>query len=249
MRTPIKHSSESLSKQVKSNAEHKSVADTELDLSLSVEKQPNSYTVSVIMQSQPSTHAWADEVWDARGIVASADVSNQSSDKKNSAEENQVKVIEQGDKKQLIYSGLKIRLFLDECESYYHNLMSPEPGCFIVARYEDDEGNETDKPIPILASLSFDEAHSYLEGDDTVYAVPIPAELYRWAEVYVLENYVAEKRVKRKRVDWKKGDKRNSSSHAPAFEGEKPDGSAINTSVSNASVTNASFSKKGNPDA
>lgn len=165
------------------------------------------------MESQPSTHKWADEVWDARGIVVS------SVDSDNVKKE--VKVIEQDNSeiKQLIYSGMKIRLFLDECESYYHNMMSPEPGCFIVARAEDEDGEETDMPIPVLATLSFDEAHSYLEGDDIVYAVPIPAELYVWAEAYVLENYVAEKRVKRKRVDWKKGDKRNSSSHAPAFDG------------------------------
>lgn len=228
-----------MSKQAKSEPEIDQVTDGDLDLSLSVEKQPTSFTISVIMESQPSSHAWADEVWDARGIVASADALGEDGATKNSVDEGVVKVIEQGDKKQLIYSGLKIRLFLDECESYYHNMMSPDPGCFIVARYEDEEGNETDKPIPILVTLSFDEAHSYLEGDDTVYAVPIPAELYRWAEVYVLENYVAEKRVKRKRVDWKKGDKRNSSSHDPVFEGKNPDGSGMSSSVS----------KKGNPDA
>ena len=166
------------------------------------------------MESKPSSHQWADEVWDARGVVAA------SADTENSEEaERDVKTIERGVAKQLIYSGMKIRLFLDECESYYHNMMSPEPGCFIVARFEDEDGEETDMPIPVLATLSFDEAHSYLEGDDIVYAVPIPAELYVWAEAYVLENYVAEKRVKRKRVDWKKGDKRNSSSHAPAFDG------------------------------
>lgn len=166
------------------------------------------------MESQPSSHPWADEVWDAKGIVASASDAEVS-------ENVSTKIIEQGNTKQIIYSGLKIRLFLDECESYYHNMMSPEPGCFIVARTENEEGDETDMPIPVLATLSFDEAHSYLEGDDIVYAVPIPAELYVWAEAYVLENYVAEKRVKRKRVDWKKGDKRNSSSHEPAFESSK----------------------------
>jgi len=175
---------------------------------LSDDKLPESFTVSIIMESKPSTHPWADEVWDATGIVVTDDPKD-------------VKTIERGDAKQLIYSGMKIQLFLDECESYYHNMMSPEPGCFIVARTEDEEGNETDMPIPVFATLSFDEAHSYLEGDDTVYAVPIPVELYSWAEAYVLENYVAEKRVKRKRVDWKKGDKRNSSSHAPAFDGPK----------------------------
>ena len=175
------------------------------------------------MESKPSNHPWADEVWDAKGVVASADDALNPDD--TAKGKNEVKIIHQGDSKQFIYSGLSIRLFLDECESYYHNMMSPEPGCFIVAREEDEDGNETSMPIPVLVTLSFDEAHSYLEGDDTVYAVPIPKELYLWAEAYVLENYVAEKRVKRKRVDWKKGDKRNSSSHEPAFDGpaaEKP---------------------------
>ncbi len=222
--TPIENSKQDSSQ--KANAE--SQTDSEIDLSFSGEKLPDSFYISVIMESQPSSHQWADEIWDASGIVASS-VDIAGSDDDLNHEKREVKVIEQGDVKQLIYSGMKIRLFLDECESYYHNMMSPEPGCFIVARAEDEDGNETDMPIPVLVTLSFDEAHSYLEGDDIVYAVPIPAELYRWAEAYVLENYVAEKRVKRKRVDWKKGDKRNSSSHAPTFDGpvvankDKPD--------------------------
>jgi hypothetical protein len=33
-----------------------------------------------------------------------------------------------------------------------------------------------------VVSLSYDKAHAYLEGDETVYSVPIPAELYRWSE-------------------------------------------------------------------
>ena len=208
MRLTIKHPNHSKNQQ--NSTDHQ--ADAVLDMSLSKEKLPDSFSISIIMESQPSSHPWADEVWDAKGIVAS-DVDD--------SEIVPTKIIEQGDTKQLIYSGLIIRLFLDECESYYHNMMSPEPGCFIVARTENEEGDETDMPIPVLATLSFDEAHSYLEGDDIVYAVPIPPELYVWAETYVLENYIAEKRVKRKRVDWKKGDKRNSSSHEPAFDSPK----------------------------
>jgi len=154
--------------------------------------QPSRFLVSVIMQSKPSSSKWVEEVWDAIGLVVLTDEQGK----------HNVKQIIQGDSKQLIYSGLTIRLFLDECESYYHNLMSPEPGCFIVAREEDAEGNESDVPIPFLVSLSFDEAHAYLEGDDIVYSVAIPPELYRWTEAYVLENYSAEKRKKRKRKDW-----------------------------------------------
>ena len=156
---------------------------------------PEFFPVSVIMQSQPSQSPWVDEVWQAIGLVSQAQ-----------AKAGDIRVTEQGGIKQVIYGGLKIRLFLDECESYYHNLMSPEPGCFVVAREEDEEGNDTDVPIPVLVTLSFDEAHAYLEGDDIVYAVPIPPELYRWAEAYILKNYSAEKRKKRKRKDWRKGE-------------------------------------------
>ncbi|WP_299878475.1 DUF3305 domain-containing protein [uncultured Cocleimonas sp.] len=165
------------------------------------EKLKNSFTVSVIMESRPSQNQWVDEVWDAVGIVALSDPDDGSN--KDSDNNNEIKVVEQGDIKQLIYSGMKVRLYKDECESYYHNLMSPEPGCFIIAREEDAEGNDTGIPIPFLVSLSFDEAHAYLEGEATIYAVPIPAELYLWAEAYIIDNYIAEKRIKRKRTDWK----------------------------------------------
>jgi len=159
------------------------------------ENLPHSFPVSVIMESRPSKSQWIDETWNGVGIVA------QSGTKKGD-----IKVIAQGEVKQVIYGGLKINLHLDECESYYHNLMSPKPGCFIVAREEDEDGEETEIPIPFLVTMSFDEAHAYLEGDDTVYAVPIPEALYGWVEAYVVENYSAEKRKKRKRKDWKKGE-------------------------------------------
>jgi len=159
------------------------------------EDLPNSFSVSVIMESRPSKSQWIDETWNGIGIVA-----------QTGTEKGDIKVITRGATKQVIYGGLKINLHLDECESYYHNLMSPKPGCFIVAREEDEEGEETDIPIPFMVTMSFDEAHAYLEGDDTVYAVPIPPELYRWVEAYVVENYSAEKRKKRKRKDWKKGE-------------------------------------------
>ncbi len=160
-----------------------------------VEVLPKFFPVSVIMESRVSSSPWVDEIWDAVGLVSQAQ-----------AKQGDISEVKQGGSKQIIYGGLKITLYADECESYYHNLMSPKPGCFIVTRGEDDEGNDTELPIPFLVTLSFDEAHAYLEGDDTVFSVPIPPELYRWAEAYILENYSAEKRKKRKRKDWRKGE-------------------------------------------
>lgn len=146
------------------------------------------FPVSVIMESSPSSSPWADLSWRAIGICSIA-----------GEQMNEEKVLRHGEVEQHIYADLNLRLFLDECESYYHNLMSPQPGCFIVAR-ENTDG----RPVPFLVSLSFDEAHAYHEGDDLVYSVPVPPELYRWAEAYIVENYLPVKRKKRKRKDWKK---------------------------------------------
>ncbi len=154
---------------------------------------PGQKRVAVIMERRPSSHKWANFTYDAVGVVVRAD-----------GEERSVeRVFQDGEVEHFLVTGLSIRLHVDECESYYHNMMSPEPGCFLVADQPDDID---ELPIPYLASLSFDEAHAYLEGDELVYSVPIPQELYQWAEAYVLTHYVAEKKTKRKRKNWNADD-------------------------------------------
>ena len=146
--------------------------------------------IEVIMEKRPSQHVWVDYSYKVIGVVSS-----------ESPEEQEVKRIHRNQGvEHYQFSGLQLNLFADECESYYHNLMSPQPGCFIVAG-ETESPNEM--PVPYLVSLSFDEVHAYLEGDETVYAVDIPPELYKWTEAFILEHYVATKRSKRKLTNWK----------------------------------------------
>ncbi len=149
---------------------------------------PDKFPVSVIMESKPSKSPWLDQCWSAIGVCCIAD---------ESKDVGVEKVIQQGEIQQFVYRNLKLRLYVDECESYYHNLLSPHPSCYVIAR-EDGQG----KPIPVIVSMSFDEANAYQEGDDLVYSVPIPVELYRWLEAYVIEHYMPQKRKKRKRVQW-----------------------------------------------
>jgi hypothetical protein len=101
--------------------------------------------------------------------------------------------------RELLYGGFRVRLHRDECESYYHNLRSPRPHCYVLTR----PGAEGE-PVPFLVSACFDEANAYLEGEDVqAYAVDMPPEIYRWVEAYVLEHYVPRPRRKRERDDWK----------------------------------------------
>ncbi len=159
-----------------------------------LEGLPGTFPLTVIMEKRPSTvSTWVDAIWTAIGVTAGSNPAL--------ADASQV-AYPQDDVELRFYQGFQVRLYLDECDSYYHNLMSPSPNCFIVVRQDEED----DRPEPFLVSLSFDEAHAYLEGDDTVFAVDMPPELYRWAESFVLAHYCPQQTKKRKRKNWKQND-------------------------------------------
>jgi hypothetical protein len=152
---------------------------------------PTRFPVGVVLESRPSSSQWVDQVWTAVAVMV---VGEQLQFKRGTPQ-----LIQQsGPVVRYLRTGLWLQLYPDECESYYHNLMSPEPSCYVIAH---SEGCDI-MPDPFLVSMSYDEAHAYMEGEDDIYAVPIPAELYRWVEAFVLRHYAPEKRVKRKRKNW-----------------------------------------------
>jgi len=154
---------------------------------------PESLSVAVIMERRPIASRWQTEAWSVFGVTVGSEPES------GPAQFPRIIRDEEG-VRQVMYGGYEVRLYRDECESYYHNLRSPVPGCYVIARPGADE-----EPVPFQVSLSFDEANAYLEGEDTVFTAPIPGELYRWTEQFVLAHYVPEKRAKRKRDNWKAG--------------------------------------------
>ncbi len=106
------------------------------------------------------------------------------------------------DHEQYLWTGLDLNLHTDASESYYCNLMGEKPSVFVVSR------SEQGSLQPFLVTLSYDEAASYMEVDESVSAVPMPAEIYRWCEAFVLAHYVPEKKRKRKRDNWKQDGRR-----------------------------------------
>jgi hypothetical protein len=168
----------------------------EIELEDFKHKLPEKLAISVIMEKRPSNHAWVNFTYQAVGVVTG----------EHPQEREVKKIYEQDGLERYLFSGLSLQLYVDECESYYHNLMSPQPGCYIVA----SEPETLDEmPEPYLVSLSFDEAHAYLEGDEQVYAVEIPADLYRWTEAFILMHYVATKKTKRKLKNWSEQPQKN----------------------------------------
>ena len=145
--------------------------------------------VAVMLERRTATNRWHDFVWRATGIT----IGNRSDG------ESLALVREDNDVALFLQGGLQVGLFRDECESYYYNLVSERPRAYVLAHI-----NEADQaPEPFRVSMSFDEAHAYLEGDDEIYDVDVPAELYRFTEAFVLANYFPEKKTKRKLRDWR----------------------------------------------
>lgn len=156
---------------------------------------PNTFPITVVLEKSPAKSEWIDYVWKAIAVT----VANNSGGHAKKDTNSPRLINTHGAVTHYLCGGLSVTLFKDECESYYFNLISETPRCYVIAHVEDSE----EAPDPFLISMSFDEAHAYLEGEDEIYAVDVPPELYRWTEAYVLHHYAPEKKVKRQRTDWK----------------------------------------------
>ncbi len=151
------------------------------------------FPVSVLLERRPATVSpWIDHLWSAVGVVVGT-VGGGGAEPRLVHDADGVQ--------QFLFGGLRVALYADECESYYHNMMSPLPRCYVIAHL--DEQDCEGRPEPFLVSMSFDEAHAYLEGGDEIYEVDIPPELYAWTEAFVLAYYAPERRRKRKLRAWK----------------------------------------------
>jgi len=166
---------------------------------------PDQLMVSVVLQCVPLLdHQWLDERWLLTELLLSGQ------------QEYTVVRLEERNNTSFVFSGLTLGLFEDECDSYYLNLLSDKPRCYVVAhetRLEEQDGPDSLAAeagcslVPLLVTVSFDVAHAYEEGDDQVFDVPMPAQIYGWVEAFVLEYYAPKKRHKRKRDDWKNAGK------------------------------------------
>ncbi len=98
----------------------------------------------------------------------------------------------------LLWTGYRLNLYKDAAESYWINLLSDDPALFVIC-HETPDG--TMQPLRITADGLA--ASGSIEGDDQVYRVAIPPEVYLQIERFVVENHEAQPRRKRKRENWK----------------------------------------------
>ena len=142
-----------------------------------------SLTIAVVMQRMALDNRWVSEKWETHGVVPDA------------REPAEPRVIyEDGRRRHVLYTGLRLELFRDEAESYHLNLTSPEPRVFVLCRADDGT------PGPALVTASYAEAARWMDGGETVDGVAMPPEIYAWVGRFVEQHYRPQPKKVRQRT-------------------------------------------------
>lgn len=141
-----------------------------------------SFPIRIVMQRRRLVSRWADEAWEAHGVVAGV-----------AGEAFGVELMLDADAvTQYLIRGFQLELFRDEAEGYYLNVAAPEPRVFVVWR----QTEEQELPTPVHATVSYNEAARSLDASENVDAVPMPPEILAWLGEYVEANYRPEPKKK-----------------------------------------------------
>lgn len=94
-----------------------------------------------------------------------------------------------------LYPGFTLQLFRDEAEGYHLNLESGAPVWFVVWRTDDEDPS---RAWPETVSVSYTEAGRWLDAQERVDNVPLPADLVAWLRAYTDEHYRPEPKKRRR---------------------------------------------------
>jgi hypothetical protein len=166
------------------------------------------FPVSVLMERRVARSGpWSEYQWDCLAVV--------SGERMTDAAAGRTLVGEEGERARYVWSGLRIALHKDACESYWFNLQSETPYLFVICYRDEAAEDESLAVEPALVTASQDEANAHLESEDLVYSVPMPDAVIAWLERFVVDHYEPEIKKKRKRRNWAQEGERNARGGRP----------------------------------
>lgn len=152
------------------------------------EKSSDQLVISAVMLKQASQHQWGSDIWSLSGLIPGLS-------------QPEMEEIQLGGELH-IWPDLSLMLYPLHCDSYYHNLVSDQPKVYLVCSLDD-----LLLPKPLLLTVDYDEAASYMETGEEVFSAALPEELCRWLEGFVLTHYQPERQKKRRRQKWHDAEK------------------------------------------
>ena len=141
------------------------------------------YPVAVIMERSTLVgNRWQPEQWEARGVKPGAARAGDAAEV----------IVSNDNLTQIMFPGFEIRLFRDEAEGYLFNVTSPEPKVFVLWRMHDDVAR------PERVTVSYHEGARWMDSDEKVDGVPLPAELVPWIRKFAEQHYKPEPKKKKR---------------------------------------------------
>jgi hypothetical protein len=169
---------------------------------------PGSYPVSVMMERRLARSGpWSEYQWECVDVIAGEQVQD--------ADGGWTLSSDDGDRARYMWSGLRVELHKDACESYWYSLQSETPYLFVICFHDEVPEDDSMAIQPFVVSPNQDEANSHMESEDLVYSVPMPDTLIDWMERFVVDNYQPVIKKKRKRRNWAEESEVNAQARRP----------------------------------
>jgi Protein of unknown function (DUF3305) len=141
--------------------------------------------VAVVMEREAQPNRWEDWRFKLVDVVAQEDAFG-----------SEPRVLrDDGKTQRTLHPGFVLELFRDEAEGYHLNLTSGSPVWFVVWRTDDEEPS---RAWPETVSLSYTEAGRWLDAQERVDNVPLPADVAAWLQAYTDEHYKPEPKKRRR---------------------------------------------------
>ena len=92
-----------------------------------------------------------------------------------------------------LHPGFNVELHIGDAEGYYLNVTTEQPCCWVVWRME-EEASLADEPmaVPHIVTVSYHDAGRWLDAQETVEQVPMPASVAQWLQRFVEQHHVLE---------------------------------------------------------
>ena len=143
-------------------------------------------SVAVVIDRERAPNRWEDWRFTIADVVAAEDAFG--------AEARILR--DDGTLRRTLHPGFRLELHPDQGDGYYLNLSSGSPVWFVVWRIDDDDPS---RAWPERVSVSYTEAGRWLDAQERVDNVPLPAELVAWLQAYTDEHYRPEEKRPRRR--------------------------------------------------
>ena len=133
-----------------------------------------SFAISVVMEKVAINNRWQPFKWQPAGILPDDGTRTEATS-----------LGEREGLLQVLWPGFVLQVYADEAEGNYLNVTSPEPRVFVMYRFDD----ETTDAFPHSVTLSYNEAARWMDAQEKVDGVPMPAEIFAKLSEWVRDNY------------------------------------------------------------